>query len=116
MRESRADADLLAERTDAHQIIRAEPGEELIRRGAQQRQVALHAPRDVQHLDQPHRLRCVVEDRDRLRPPVVADFEIVARKRRHEPAVPVGDGDEHLDGVAGAAEDGRLLRRGAERG
>ena len=83
-------------------------------RRAQQRQVALHAARDVQHDDEPDGLGRVVEQRDRLRLAFVAHLEVVPRERRDEPAVSIGHGDEDADGVARAAKDRLLRRAGAE--
>ena len=79
-------------------------------RRAQQRQVAFHAARDVEHDDEPDRLRRVVEERDRLRLALVADLEIVLFEIGDQASVVVRDRDEHADRVAGAAE-GRLLRQ-----
>ena len=110
-RERRTDGDLVPERADARAVVRAEPREELLRGGAQQRQVALHAARDVQHDDEADGLRGVVEQRDRLRLPFVAHLEVVPRERRDEAAVSIRHGDEDTDGVARAAEN-RLLPPG----
>jgi hypothetical protein len=68
----------------------------------------VHAAGAVEHDDKPDRLRRVVELRDPLRLPVVADLERVARQVRGDPAVVIGDGREDADHVAGAAEH-RLL-------
>ena len=98
-------------------ILAAEPREELLGGPAQQRQVALHAARHVEHHDEPNRLRGVVEDRDRLRLAVVAHLEVVTRQRGDEPPVAVGDGDEDPNQVALAAKGWRLLGPvGQERG
>ena len=80
---------------------------------AQQRQVALHAARHVEHHDEPDGLRRVVEQDDRLRLALVAHLEVVLRQRRHEPPLAVGHGDEHPHDVAAASEH-RLLRTSAE--
>ena len=59
----------MSEGAEAHQVVGTEPRDELLCAGTQQRQVALHAPRDIQHHDEPDRLGIVVEQRDRLGPP-----------------------------------------------
>ena len=110
-RERRADRDLVAKRPQARHVFWQQPLEELDGGAAQQRQIALHAPGDVEHDDEPDRLRAVVELRERLRLAVVADLEVVAAECRHEPAVPVGHGDEDTDRVASRAEDLLCERR-----
>ena len=110
-RELLADDDVGAEAADAHTIVGAQAGEQLVRRIPQQRQVPLHAAGDIQQQHQPDRLRSVVEQCDRLRRPFVADLELVLREVGHQPAVLVQHGDEHAHEVRGAPEH-RLLLRG----
>ena len=114
VRERRADGDLVPERADTRDIFRTKPREELRARGAQQRQVALHAAGDIQHDDEPDRPGRVVELGDRLRRAFVAHFEAVLREGRDEPAVPIRHGGEDSNGVAPAAEDGLIRPGGAE--
>jgi hypothetical protein len=98
----------VAEGAEPHEVVRSQSGDELLGRRAQQRQVALHAPRDVEHHDQTDWLRAVVEHGNRLRAPLVADFEVLAREIGNQPPVTIGDCDEDADCVAPAAEDGLL--------
>ena len=70
----------MAERADARDVVGPQPREELQRGGAQERQVAHHAARDVQHHDEANGLRGVVEQRDRLRLPFVTHLEVVAAR------------------------------------
>ena len=113
-RERRIDGDLVPERADARHVVGAERQEEQVGGFAQEREVALHAARDVQHDDEPDRLRGAVEERDRLRFAFVAHLEVVTAERRDEPAVSIRHGDEDTDRVARAAEDGLLASRRAE--
>ena len=71
----------------------------------QQRQIALHAARDVQHDDQANRSRRIVEEGDRLRAPLVPQFEIFLFQRGDEAIVAVGHRDEDADQITGTAED-----------
>ena len=112
-RELGTDRHLVAKAAETRHVVGAEPHEELLRRGAQQLQIALHAARDVEHHDQLNRLRAVVEDGDRLRLALVANLEVLLHQRRHQTPVLVGDGGVDTHRVALATED-RLLRRGAK--
>src|SRR4030095_15597019 len=73
-RERGTDDNVTSECPDAGAVIGAEPREELFGGSTQQRQVTLHAARHIQHDDEPDRLRCVVEQRDRLRLAPVPGF------------------------------------------
>ena len=99
------------EGADARDVLWQEPPEQLCAGGAQQRQVAFHAARDVEHDDHPDRLGPVIELGDRLRLAVVAQLELVLGEIGDELAVAIGDGGEHANGVAAGAK-GRLLRAG----
>src|SRR5262249_23605794 len=92
-------------------VIRAKPCEELFGAAAKQRQVAVHAPRNVQHDDQADGLGRIVEESDRLRLPFVTHLEGITCKVRGEPAISIRHGDEDTDGLTRAAED-RLLPPG----
>ena len=99
----------MSERAEAHTVVGTEPGQQFPGALAQQRQIALHAARDVEHHDEADGLWRVVEERDRLRLAFVTNLEVLLLERGDETAVTIGDGDEHADGVAGAAKRRLLL-------
>jgi hypothetical protein len=98
----------MSEGAKTHAVVKAEPCDELLCGRAQQREVPLHAPRDIQHDNEPDRLRTIVEHGNRLGPSLVADFEVLTRQIRDESAVTIRHGDEDANRVTPAAEDGLL--------
>ena len=88
----------------------------MVGRGTQQREVALHAARNVQHDDEPYRLRRVVEQRDGLRLALVAYSKASCCSVGDEAAVSIHHGDEDPHGVPDTAKNRRLLRRRPQQG
>jgi hypothetical protein len=112
--ERRADGDLAAERADSHLVVGTKSRVQLPARLAEDAEIPVHASAHVEQDDEADRLRCVVEERDRLRLAVVEDLEVLASQRRDEPAVLVGHGGEDGDGLRRPSKHGRLLRRARE--
>ena len=106
--ERRADDDLLAEGPDPSPIVEPKVFDELRGAVAKQRQVSRHAAGHVEHHDETDRGRRVVEERDRLRLPFVANLEIVLRQRGDETAVLVRHRHEGANEIAAAAKGRRL--------
>src|SRR5688500_3705082 len=104
-----ADDDLLAKRTNPRGVAPPQMLDELGCAAAEEWQVALHAPRNVEQDDQPDVARLIDEERDRLRLSFVANLKVLLSQRRGEPTVPVGDGHIRPNEFAPAAKDGLVL-------
>jgi hypothetical protein len=67
-----------------------------------------HAEAEVEHDNDREGLRLVLEERDRLRLPVVEDGELVLLEIRDEPALSVGDGSQYRHDARAGLESGLL--------
>ena len=85
--------------------------EELCARCAQEWRIALHAAGHVEHHDETYRLGRFVELNNRLGRTFVANFEVLLRESRDQPAVAIGHRGEDADRITSAAKDWLLVFR-----
>ena len=109
-REARTDHDALGEAADASAIFGQHAEHEVLRAFDGAVELRHHAGRSVDHEHGAQRLGGDRELRDRLRPAVVQDLELVLRQIQHEAGLRIAHGHVDRHDVGAGLED--LRRRG----